>query len=135
MPQVVDELKTVADAELQSRLFTSLMALIDDDEVIKMIDKLVESDDLLMNTPFLRRIRKESTTENQRDYILKAVMWRLNPPVLHYQKLAERVWLIDEEDKLNTLYEAAIHSQTIDEFENALTAQSAETESTIISNN
>ncbi|MEM7130652.1 MAG: hypothetical protein AAF702_30285 [Chloroflexota bacterium] len=63
VPKVVDSLKQIADAELQGRLFTSLMSLLDDEGVIEMIEKIVESDELVIDSPYIRRIKDESRKE------------------------------------------------------------------------
>ncbi len=45
---------------MRGRLFTKLMALMNDEEMVNMLENLIEKDELLMDTPFLRRIRTKS---------------------------------------------------------------------------
>jgi hypothetical protein len=63
IPEVVSTLKTLPNVALRGHLLSGLLALVNDEEIIKMIDKLIEKEELLTNTPFLRRIREEARIE------------------------------------------------------------------------
>jgi flagellar biosynthesis/type III secretory pathway protein FliH len=64
LPQVVARLRKVPDREARGRLFTELLALITDEEVLAMTEQLVErEEDILIDSPYLRRIREQSLEE------------------------------------------------------------------------
>ncbi len=94
-----------------------------------MVEKLVEKDGLLMDTPFLRRIRGEgreegrvegliegSLTAYQRS-ILDALVLRFTPPASVYQQVEEHLAVIDDEAQLKGLLAAAIQSETMADFQ------------------
>ena len=124
LPKVIKSLKTVSDAEMQGRLFTALVALLDGKEMIEMVEKLIEEDDLLMDTPYLRRIREEGRQEGRqegwltafRQNILDALVLRFDPPVSIYQQLEKRLERISDEAQLETLFAAAIQAESLDAF-------------------
>jgi hypothetical protein len=65
IPEVVRTIGRTAKRETQARLFTALINLIRDEEVIQMTEKLVQKIDrgLLTDTPYLRRVRQEAREE------------------------------------------------------------------------
>ena len=64
LPAVVARLRQVPDAEARARLLTALLALIPQEEIVTMVEKLLE-DDTLFDSPFLRRIREEGREEGR----------------------------------------------------------------------
>jgi predicted transposase YdaD len=58
LPQVIETFKTVTDREQQYRLLSAFVTLISDEEVLTMVEKLLEDEELLIDTPFLRRLRQ-----------------------------------------------------------------------------
>jgi len=107
LPKVLESLKIVSDDEMQGRLLSELMALMNDEEMVNMLENLIEKDELLMNTPFLRRIRTKSREEGlekglekghqkgrqegdlirYHQNILRILALRFDPPVPSYQHL------------------------------------------------
>jgi hypothetical protein len=67
LPTVVTRLRHVTDIELRSRLFTALLALLAEEEMITMVERLLEHEDLVMELPYLRRIREEGRQEGRRE--------------------------------------------------------------------
>jgi predicted transposase YdaD len=63
LPETVQLMRTVPDEQERARLFTSLVALLPDEELTEMAEKILESDVLLLDTPFLRRIRNQGIDE------------------------------------------------------------------------
>ena len=59
LPAVVARLRRVPDAERRGRLLTAMLALLPEEEMIAMVERLLEHDALLLDTPYLRRIREE----------------------------------------------------------------------------
>ena len=57
IPQVLAQFRTEGDTERQQRLLTALVALIEDEELLTMVEQLLEEDEVLLDTPFMRRIR------------------------------------------------------------------------------
>jgi hypothetical protein len=79
LPAVVARLRQVPDPEACARLLTALLALIPQEEIVTMVEKLLE-DDMLFDSPFLRRIREEGREEGllaaRRRSIVEALTWR-----------------------------------------------------------
>ena len=67
LPTVVTRLRHVTDVELRSRLFTALLALLPAEEMITMVERLLEHEDLVMELPYLRRIREEGRQEGHQE--------------------------------------------------------------------
>jgi hypothetical protein len=65
IPKVVQTIGRIESSEAQARLFTALVNLMRDEEVIQMTEKLVQKIDrgLLTDTPYLRRVRQEAREE------------------------------------------------------------------------
>jgi hypothetical protein len=137
IPQVVATLKTdVEDHNLQTRLLASLLALTDDEEIVTMIEKLSDSDELFSDTPFLRRVRDRARQEGlaegraqaraeaarlaRRNTILEILALRFDPPALIYRKIEKTLSGVNTDDALERLFVIAIQAQTLAEFETAL---------------
>lgn len=70
IPDVVEKIRSVADLTIRKQLFTILVSLTEDEELITMIESLLDpEEELLIDTPFLRRMRemgrREGRTEGQ----------------------------------------------------------------------
>jgi predicted transposase YdaD len=70
LPQVVARMRSVPDAEMRGRLLTTLVALISQEEMTAMVERLLEEDGLLLDTPFVRRMRTEGALMARRQSIL-----------------------------------------------------------------
>ena len=90
LPQVVTHMRNVSNAEMRGRLLTALVALISQEEMIAMVERRLEEGGLLLDTPFLRRLRAEGALMGRRQSILDALRLRFDPPISVYQQL-ERV--------------------------------------------
>ena len=66
LPAVVARLRQVPDAEARGRLLTALLALLPQGEMVTMVEKLLEDETLLLDTPYLRRLREEGRQEGRR---------------------------------------------------------------------
>ncbi|ETW93181.1 MAG: hypothetical protein ETSY1_40355 [Candidatus Entotheonella factor] len=86
-----------------------------------MVERLIDSDELLMDTPFLRRIREKGREEGelmrQRQNILQALTLRLDPPD---ERLITALEQISDAVRLEALFTAAIQSAALDDFRAAL---------------
>jgi predicted transposase YdaD len=68
LPVVVTRIRSVADEALRSHLLAALVALLPDEEMISMVDRLLEEEDeWLLELPFQRRIRAEGHAEGRRE--------------------------------------------------------------------
>jgi hypothetical protein len=68
LPEVVNRMRRVADEALRSHLLAALVALLPDEEMISMVDRLLEEEDeWLLELPFQRRIRAEGHAEGRRE--------------------------------------------------------------------
>jgi len=67
LPAVVTRLRGVADVTLRGHLLTAFLALLPDEEMISMVERLLEEDEWLLELPYLRRIRAEGHAEGRRE--------------------------------------------------------------------
>jgi predicted transposase YdaD len=149
LPQVVERIKTTTpDPERQSRLLTALVALVDDKEIITMLEQLIEEEELLLDTPFLRRIRNQGREEGREEgltaglakgreegreegekigfvtalwrTILEALVLRFDPPASLYKQVEAELTKLTNEADLERLFAVVIRGETIAEFQAAL---------------
>ena len=64
---VVTRMRRVADIERRGHLLTALVALLPEEEMVRMVERLLEDDELLLELPYLRRIREEGRAEGRRE--------------------------------------------------------------------
>jgi predicted transposase YdaD len=67
LPTVVTRLRNVADVALRGHLLTALLALLPEEEMVTMVERLLEQDEWLLELPYLRRIRAEGHAEGRRE--------------------------------------------------------------------
>ena len=79
LPQVVTHMRNVSDVEMRGRLLTALVALISQEEMIAMVERLLEEDGLLLDTPYLRRMRAEGALMARRQSILDVLKVAFRP--------------------------------------------------------
>jgi len=140
LPQVVKRLRAVADDEMRGRLFTALLALMTDQEMIDMIDRMIARDNLLLDTPYIRRWREEGFKDGldeglekglkkglkkgslitRRRTLLEVLASRFEPPFPLYQEIEEDLSTITNEKKLKTLLTTAVQSEDLTAFKNVM---------------
>ncbi|MDM8563978.1 hypothetical protein QUF54_11560, partial [Candidatus Marithioploca araucensis] len=144
LPQVVKRLRAVADDEMRGRLFTALLALMNDKEMIDMIERMIARDNLLLDTPYIRRWREEgfkdgleegfedglekglkkgrtegSVSARHRD-LLDVLMLRFEPSLPVYHEIEEGLSTITNERNLKTLLTTAVQSEDLTVFKNVM---------------
>jgi len=96
-----------------------------------MAERLVEAieQDLMLDTPFLRRIREEARAEGldeglaaMRQGILDVLAERFDPPATHYRRIEAQLEIITDLEQLRTLLQAAIRATDVTDFERVLEA-------------
>ena len=120
LPKVVEMVKTLPKFEMQKRLFTEMLSLIEDDEVLNMLERLTEKEDLLLNTAMMRRFRREGELNKSRDAVLKVVDVRFQPQSPLRQQFEQQLELIVNETVLDMLLMTAAQCKTIMEFQTLL---------------
>jgi len=125
LPAVVARLRQVPDAEVRGRLLTVLLALLPQGEMVTMVEKLLEDERLLLDTPYLRRLREEGREEGllvaRRRSIVDALTIRFAPPEATIQQVAQYVETLTDEAALERLFAAAVRSASLAEFQAAMT--------------
>ena len=99
-----------------------LIALLDDQEIIDMIENMLKDEGLLMDTPFLRRVRTEERNRMQRQDILNAMVWRFDPPSSAYQQIEHALIQINNAEILTLLHKTAVQADTFDNFQQSVQA-------------
>jgi hypothetical protein len=129
-PAVVANLKSISDDAMRQRLFTSLLALVEDQEWIEMLEKFVEEDDLPFDSPFLRRIREKARAEaitegvllSRREDILEVILWRFDPPASAYQQIQQMLARINDPTVLASLHKTAVQASEFAQVQEAFHA-------------
>jgi predicted transposase YdaD len=67
LPAVVTRIRRVADEALRGHILSALLALLPEEEMVSMVERLLEEDEWLLELPYLRRIRAESYAEGRRE--------------------------------------------------------------------
>jgi hypothetical protein len=65
LPKIATQVKSEPDEEKRGILFSSLLALISDEEQLKMMEQLLEADEFILDTPFIRRYRQQIEAARQ----------------------------------------------------------------------
>lgn len=136
LPAIVSRLRRVSDAETRGRLLTAFLALIEEEEMVNMVERLLDNDDLLLDTPFLRRIREAGREEGReagreagreegvlvtrRRDIVQALGLRFDLEPSVDEQIVESLESITDETLLETLFTAAIQSENLEAFQAAL---------------
>jgi hypothetical protein len=120
LPQVVTHMRSVSNIEMRGRLLTALVALISQEEMIAMVERLLEEDGLLLDTPYLRRMRAEGALMARRQSILDALRLRFDPPISVYQQLEQYLGTITDETQLKKLFAVAVRGENLADFQAAM---------------
>jgi hypothetical protein len=130
LPQVIDTFKIVPDREQQYRLFNAFVDLMSDEELLTMVEKMLENEELLIDTPFLRRLRREreqgheeGLMEGVRGDILDILQIRLNPPAEQTQQMTAALNQITDEASLRILLRAVVQAENLAAFQAVLDEQ------------
>ncbi len=123
LPEIAQRIRVEPSKEKRVSLFTSLLALMSDEEHIRMLDTLIDSDELV-DSPFLRRIRREAAEEAAQEgfldashtHILKIFATRFDPPISTYLEVERRIRLVKEQEKLDEWFTAVLQADSIEEF-------------------
>lgn len=88
-------LRRIAANDTRSQLLRALVALLPEEEMVSMVERILDDDDILadLNLPYLRRIRNEGRREGESERLLRLLRARFGavPP-----EVAARVAAADE---------------------------------------
>jgi hypothetical protein len=76
LPAVVTRMRRVADVTLRGHLLTAFLALLPDEEMIRMVERFLEEDEWLLELPYLRRIRAEGRRQGETEVLLRQLRVR-----------------------------------------------------------
>jgi hypothetical protein len=62
---IVTRMRRVADGEQRRHLLTALVALLPEEGMVSMVERLLEDDELLLELPYLQRIREAGRAEGR----------------------------------------------------------------------
>jgi predicted transposase YdaD len=62
---IVTRMRRVADVEQRRHLLTALVALLPEEEMVRMVERLLEDDELLLELPYMQRIREAGRAEGR----------------------------------------------------------------------
>jgi len=120
-PVVVARLRQEPDRERQRQLLTALLALITEEEWIHMVERALElEDELMAESPFLRRIREEGRTAGSltawQRAILETLVVRFTFPEAVRDLVEQRLATITDEAQLAALHTIAVQSTQLADF-------------------
>ena len=122
LPEMVRQIQQEPDESKREFLFTSLLSLLQNEEYSLMLEKLIETDESLIDSPYLRRLKKQTALENSRSHTLKVVIKRFNPPIQTYQLIEHNLEHVDSLETLEKLFAAALDADTTESFLQSLMA-------------
>jgi predicted transposase YdaD len=67
LPAVVSRMRSVADVALRGHLLAALLALLSEEEMVSMVERLLEEEEWFLQLPYQRRIRAEGYAEGRRE--------------------------------------------------------------------
>jgi hypothetical protein len=89
-----------------------------------MVERLVEREELLLDTPFLRRMREEAARAGvltaRRQSILEALALRFDPPISVYQQIERYLETVTDEAQLEKLFAVAVRGENLADFQAAV---------------
>jgi hypothetical protein len=126
----------VKNDETRGRLFSALLALMTDQEMIAMIERMIARDNLILDTPYMRRLRTEGRIEGRTEGLtegrkegsidarhrdlLDVLVLRFEPSISLYRKIEERLLTFNTEAQLKSLLAMAVKSKDIKAFQSAM---------------
>jgi hypothetical protein len=116
LPTVVALIQQEPDAERRQQLMTGLLALLAEEEWVRMVERLLTEDWLVDESPYLRRIREEGSLTTRRRDILTVLAARFALPETVRQQVEQRLATYTDETVLATLLTAAARSAHLAEF-------------------
>ena len=142
MPRALEVIRRVGEAEQKGRLLTALLSLLQDEEVTTMVEKMLEqSEELLLDTPYLRKMRRiaweqglaegqvkgweegreegreKGREEGLREAILNGVIQRFNPPAAKYRALEQRLESLTDFEALRDIHTALFEAADFAAFQ------------------
>jgi predicted transposase YdaD len=124
LPQAIDRIRAT-EPEQKERLLTALISLLPTEEVTQMVEKMLdESEELLLDTPYLRRMRQRGLEEGReegreeglkegriigmREMIADGLIQRFDPPASLHRNITRRLEKIEDEELLHRLFVALL---------------------------
>jgi hypothetical protein len=87
---------------------------------IAMVEGRLEQDGLLLDTPFLRRLRAEGALMGRRQSILDVLRLRFDPPISVYQQIERYLETVTDEAQLEKLFAVAVCDDSLADFQAAV---------------
>ena len=119
LSQAVAAIQGMDEAQHKEWLLAALMSLLPNEEISKMVEQFLEQNDELLNTPYLRKMRRigwekglqegreagreEGREEALREAILGGIIQRFNPPASEYRAVEEILVRIEPSTALRQL--------------------------------
>jgi hypothetical protein len=121
---MVAAIRAEPDEALQQSLFRSLLALMSNEEHLAMLENLLESDELQLDTALVRRARRNGRVEGQiearRDDILTIIETRFAPIELVHGEIEHRLNQVDDLEQLAQLFTLALRADNAEAFMTAI---------------
>jgi len=89
-------------------------------ERVAMIERRLEEDGLLLDTPFLRRLRAEGALMGRRQSILDVLRLRFDPPVSVYRQCERYLETVTDKAQLEKLLAVAAREESVADFQTVM---------------
>lgn len=87
-----------------------------------MVEKMLEDEELLIDTPFLRQVQRERE-QTMRENILGILQMRFSLAVEHEQQITSVLEQMTGEAQLHAVFQAAVQSESLAAFQAVLDEQ------------
>ncbi|MEA3338776.1 MAG: hypothetical protein U9R15_02310 [Chloroflexota bacterium] len=132
LPQIMEVIRQRPDKDERIRLFAALTSLMRDEEVLEMTEQLMETvdRDLMLDTPFLRRVRTKGRIEGlaegvntMRQSVLDILALRFDPPATQYRRIETQLDEIADLEQLRGFLQEIVRVTDVADFEQSVKAQ------------
>jgi len=139
IPRVFEEIKAVPNQETRHRLLTELLVLLTDERIIDMVENLMEQDEWVLDTPYIRRMRRQTEEavrnsleegrqegytqgrrEERRQSIMELMLLRYNPHAYDYLQVQDTLSHIWSNETLVDIFKAAASAEDFTTFTKTL---------------
>ena len=120
--RAVTAIRTVANREQQLQMLRVMIDLLPNEEMIAMAQQVITDEDReqLRRFPALWREYQtalaEGARQQRRAYILEIVVARFDPPATDYRRVEQALATIDDDARLDALFQAALRAGAFADF-------------------
>lgn len=120
LPRVMAQLRLETDGERRQQLVTGLLALLAEEEWVRMVERILEEDWLIDESPYLQGLLRKGQTAGRQHDILVVLEARFTLSDAVRQEVQQRLASYTDTSSLDRLLTLAVRSASLAEFLTAL---------------